>query len=94
MAKIVSCINLKGGVGKTALAVNMAAYYGSNGLKTLLIDLDPQTNATFSCITVDAWKEHAKNHGSVLPFTYSRVANFPSPLAPITNRCVARVAPT
>ena len=65
MAKIVSCINLKGGVGKTALAVNMAAYYGSNDLRTLLIDLDPQTNATFSCITVDAWKEHAKNHGSV-----------------------------
>lgn len=65
MVQIVSCINLKGGVGKTALAVNMAAYYGSTGLKTLLIDLDPQTNATFSCITVDKWKEHAKDRGTV-----------------------------
>lgn len=65
MTSIVSCINLKGGVGKTALAVNMAAYYGSTGLKTLLVDLDPQTNATFSCITVDAWKTHAAKFGSV-----------------------------
>lgn len=65
MAKIISCINLKGGVGKTALAVNFAAYCGSANLKTLLIDLDPQTNATFSCLTVDDWKEHAKKHGSV-----------------------------
>jgi len=65
MTKIVSCINLKGGVGKTALAVNMAAYFGATGLKTLLIDLDPQTNATFSCITVDQWKTHARDRGTV-----------------------------
>ena len=57
--------NLKGGVGKTALAVNMAAYFGSTGIKTLLIDLDPQTNATFSCVTVDKWKDHARDRGTV-----------------------------
>lgn len=65
MAIIVSCVNLKGGVGKTTLAVNMAAYFGAKGKKTLLVDLDPQTNATFSCITVDAWEEHAKKKGTV-----------------------------
>jgi chromosome partitioning protein len=65
LAETISCINLKGGVGKTALAVNFAAYCGSEGLKTLLIDLDPQTNATFSCLTVDDWKDHAKKHGTV-----------------------------
>lgn len=65
MAIIVSCVNLKGGVGKTTLAVNMAAYFGALGKKTLLIDLDPQTNATFSCIGVDAWETHAKKHGTV-----------------------------
>ena len=65
MTVIVSCINLKGGVGKTALAVNFAAYCGAKGDKTLLIDLDPQTNASFSSIGVPAWNDHAKKHGTV-----------------------------
>lgn len=65
MAIVISCVNLKGGVGKTTLAVNMAAYFGSTGKKTLLIDLDPQTNATFSCLDVDVWENHAANHGTV-----------------------------
>jgi len=62
---ILSCVNLKGGVGKTAIAVNFAAYCGRKGLKTLLIDLDPQTNSTFSCITPEAWEAHAKANGTV-----------------------------
>jgi chromosome partitioning protein len=65
VATIVSCVNLKGGVGKTTLAVNMAAYFGKKNKRTLLIDLDPQTNATFSCMEVDAWTEHAKKFGTV-----------------------------
>lgn len=65
MSKILSCVNLKGGVGKTALAVNFAAYCGSQGLKTLLVDLDPQTNATFCCIEGDEWQEHATKYGTV-----------------------------
>lgn len=65
MAVIVSCVNLKGGVGKTTLAVNMAAYFGGTGKRTLLVDLDPQTNATFSCIDVQSWQEHATKHGTV-----------------------------
>jgi chromosome partitioning protein len=62
---IVACVNLKGGVGKTAIAVNFAAYCGRKGLRTLLVDLDPQTNATFSCISVDEWEEHAAKSGTV-----------------------------
>ncbi|MCP3411662.1 ParA family protein [Bradyrhizobium sp. CCGB01] len=62
---VVSCVNLKGGVGKTAIAVNFAAYCGRKGLRTLLIDLDPQTNATFSCISVPAWEKHATANGTV-----------------------------
>ena len=65
MAKIVSCVNLKGGVGKTAIAVNFAAYCGRKKLKTLLVDLDSQTNATFCCVTVDKWKQHAAEKGTV-----------------------------
>ncbi|MBZ4401945.1 ParA family protein [Myxococcus sp. AS-1-15] len=62
---ILSCVNLKGGVGKTAIAVNFAAYCARQKLKTLLVDLDPQTNATFSCIDIDEWESHAATNGTV-----------------------------
>jgi chromosome partitioning protein len=65
LPKIISSVNLKGGVGKTTLAVQFSAYLGTLGKKTLLIDLDPQTNATFSCISLKKWSEHAKKHGTV-----------------------------
>jgi chromosome partitioning protein len=65
MSKIISFVNLKGGVGKTAISVNFAAYCARKKLRTLLIDLDPQTNATFSCIDVEAWQKHAAEFGTV-----------------------------
>ncbi|MDF3363194.1 ParA family protein [Sulfitobacter sp. Ks41] len=65
VTKVISCVNLKGGVGKTALAVNFAAYCGGQGKRTLLVDLDPQTNATFSCIKPELWESHSNKHGSV-----------------------------
>lgn len=62
MPKIVSFINLKGGVGKTTTAVNIAATLADSGESVLLIDLDPQTNATVSVIDQQVWQERHDAH--------------------------------
>lgn len=46
MAEIVSVVNQKGGVGKTTTSVNLGSYLADSGHPTLVVDLDPQANAT------------------------------------------------
>ncbi len=58
MALIYTLVNQKGGVGKTTSAINLGAYLGYYGQRVLLVDIDPQANAT-SCLGID--KHTVKN---------------------------------
>jgi chromosome partitioning protein len=52
MGRVYTLVNQKGGVGKTTTAINLGAYLAYYGQRVLLVDLDPQANAT-SCLRID-----------------------------------------
>ena len=52
MGRIYTLANQKGGVGKTTTTINLGAYLASFGQRVLLVDLDPQANAT-ACLKID-----------------------------------------
>lgn len=60
MARIYTLVNQKGGVGKTTTAINLGAYLAQHGQRVLIVDIDPQANAT-SCLGID---KHGVEQGS------------------------------
>jgi chromosome partitioning protein len=58
VSRTYTLVNQKGGVGKTTTAINLGAYLAQSGQRVLVVDLDPQANAT-SCLGI----QHATIHG-------------------------------
>ncbi len=65
MARIYTLVNQKGGVGKTTTAINLGAYLARFGQRILIVDLDPQANAT-SSLGVDKAKVSGGTYEALL----------------------------
>ncbi|MGE0625109.1 MAG: ParA family protein [Pseudomonadales bacterium] len=77
MRRIIAVANQKGGVGKTTTSVNLAACLALSGSRVLLIDLDPQGNATMGS---------GVNKASVTKSVYDWLMDS-APLAEVVHRC-------
>ncbi len=65
MGRIYTLVNQKGGVGKTTTAINLGAYLACFGQRVLIVDLDPQANAT-SSLGVDKHKVQGSTYDALL----------------------------
>ena len=61
MAVVISLINMKGGVGKTTIASQLAHAAAADGLRVLAIDLDPQSNLSHSIMGLETYVRHVRD---------------------------------
>ena len=72
MATVISVINMKGGVGKTTLATQIAHAADSRGMRTLAIDLDPQANLSHCLLRPSGYVEHLKKRKPTIVQIFDR----------------------
>jgi len=90
---VLSFINLKGGVGKTTTAVAVSEMLAQEERKhVLLIDLDPQTNATVTLISEDQWDELDKDGRTLAQLFEDRLNPHNAPKFDIEKAIVRRVS--
>ncbi len=87
MSKTISVCNQKGGVGKTTTAINLSAFLSQSGKKTLIVDCDPQANATsglgvdkknIKYNTYDVIMQHIQPQEAVIPILIENLFIIPS----------------
>lgn len=75
-APIIAVTNLKGGVGKTSLTANLAAVFGQQGKKVLVVDLDHQASLTNLCLPLERIKDLARGDGKLLSNVFKARGDF------------------
>jgi chromosome partitioning protein len=92
VGEIIACANQKGGVGKTTTVVSLASYLALDGRRVLLVDMDPQGNAT-SGLGIDRDAVQASVYDVLLGETHPQAAVQPTRTAGLTvmpsNRALA-----
>lgn len=76
MSRVIAIYNQKGGVAKTTTAVNLSAYLALAGKKVLLVDFDPQANASFSLGFISDLNTESVYHGL---FNLAQIENLIKP---------------